>query len=144
MFSGDHVLPVITPNIGLPPGSEGNPLGDFVASLKKIRDLPCETVLPAHEAIFHDLPKRIDEILHHHEVRNQEIIAAFKSSPMTAYQLSGHITWMPSLGGVKFHSLMPGDKRAAVSETLAHLRAMELGGRVKSSTHDGIIHYEKV
>ena len=34
LLTGDHVLPRITPHIGLPPGSEGDPLGDYQASLR--------------------------------------------------------------------------------------------------------------
>jgi len=142
LFSGDHVLPVITPNISLPPRSDGNPLGDFLKSLELVRDLDVTTVLPAHENIFHDLPKRIDEILHHHEVRNGEIIAALGDGDRTAFEISNYITWMPQLGGVKFRDLMPGDQRAAVSETLAHLRAMVINSRVKVTTRNGIFHYQ--
>jgi glyoxylase-like metal-dependent hydrolase (beta-lactamase superfamily II) len=141
-FSGDHILPVITPNVGLPPHSDGNPLGDFIASLKKVRELPVDKVLPAHENVFDSLPKRVDEILHHHEVRNREILAGIVDGPKTAYELSGHVTWMPELGGVKFRDLMPGDQRAAMSETLAHLRAMQVERRVKTSAKAGVIYYE--
>src|SRR3990170_48919 len=39
LFSGDHVLPVITPNVSLLRSmGEGNPLADYVASLRKIED----------------------------------------------------------------------------------------------------------
>ena len=34
LLTGDHVLPRITPHIGLPPGAEGDPLGDYQASLR--------------------------------------------------------------------------------------------------------------
>ncbi len=142
LFSGDHVLPVITPNISLPPASDTNPLGEFIHSLQLLRGLDVDIVLPAHENVFHDLPKRIDEILHHHEVRNREILAALSDGALTAYQISNHITWMPELGGVNFQNLMPGDKRAAVSETLAHLKAMSVENRVISNTRNNVIYYK--
>jgi glyoxylase-like metal-dependent hydrolase (beta-lactamase superfamily II) len=141
LFSGDHILPVITPNISLPPKSDGNPLGEFLKSLELVRKLDVGTVLPAHENIFHDLPKRIDEILHHHEFRNQEILKALDTGAKTAYEVSNYITWMPQLGGVHFRDLMPGDKRAAVSETLAHLRAMTVNGRVKVNMRNNMYYY---
>jgi glyoxylase-like metal-dependent hydrolase (beta-lactamase superfamily II) len=142
LFSGDHVLPVITPNISLPPRSDGNPLGDFVKSLETVRKLDVETVLPAHENVFHDLPKRVREIEEHHEIRSNEILKALESSPKTAYEVSAYITWMPEMGGVHFKDLMPGDQRAAVSETLAHLRAMTVDGRLKVLSKGGIFYYE--
>ena len=99
-------------------------------------------VLPAHEHTFTDLRKRVDEIIHHHELRNLEILEALGDEPKTAYQISTHITWMPEFGGIHFHNLMPPDKRMAVSETLAHLEAMRIDGRVNQVQHDDIIHYQ--
>ena len=32
LFSGDHILRVITPNVSLPPNSTGNPLGEYIKS----------------------------------------------------------------------------------------------------------------
>ena len=142
LFSGDHVLPVITPNIGLESDRNGNPLGDFIRSLQKIRDLPVDTVLPAHERRFHNLAKRVDEIIHHHEKRNQEIMCAMQSGPQTAYQISQHITWMPEQGGMKFYELMTWSRVSAVSETMAHLRAMTIEGKLETFTRDGIIYYK--
>ena len=52
MIAGDHLLPRITPHVGFGPGSEGNPLGDFIASQKKIQQLDVDLVLPAHGGVF--------------------------------------------------------------------------------------------
>ncbi|MDD5190231.1 MAG: MBL fold metallo-hydrolase, partial [Dehalococcoidales bacterium] len=142
-FAGDHILPVITPNIGLPPHSTANPLGDFIKSLSELKKLDVKIVLPAHEKIFYDLGKRIDGIIHHHEVRKGEIMKALDSTGLTAYQISNSITWMPDMGGVKFENLWAGEKRAAVSETLAHLRAMEVDGQVRSQEKQGVTYYHR-
>lgn len=144
LFSGDHVLPVITPNISLTPQSKNNPLGDFLQSMKDIRQLNVSLVLPAHESIFNNLTKRVDEIIYHHEMRTDEILHTLNHTAMTAYQISGHITWMPEMGGVKFENLMPGDRRAAVSETLAHLKAMTVNGIVKTVNKDHIVYYQHI
>ena len=141
LFAGDHVLPVITPNISLPPNSNSNPLGDFIISLDKIRDLDVKLVLPAHEITFTDLKKRIDEILHHHELRNLEIIETLNGEQKTAYQIAGNITWMPEFGGVKLADLPPMDRRMAILETLAHLESMRAKDRVAKATHNETIYY---
>ena len=142
-FSGDHVLPVITPNISLQPQSNNNPLGDFINSLNLVKQLDVNLVLPAHEQIFTDLKTRTEEIIWHHNLRNSEILEAIKAEPQTAYQISHNITWMPEMGGVSFQDLAPWDKRMAVSETLAHLEAMRVDGRVNKSTSDSIIYYQQ-
>lgn len=141
-FAGDHVLPVITPNISLQPQSKANPLSDFLNSLNSVKQLDVNLVLPAHEHIFSNLRARVEEIILHHELRNLEILEALNTERKTAYQISTLITWMPQLGGVRFQDLMPGDKRMAVSETLAHLQAMRVNGRVAQARQDGIIYYQ--
>jgi len=143
LFSGDHILPVITPNISLQPDSSTNPLGDFINSLNKVKLLDASLVLPAHEYLFTNLRGRVEEIIQHHEQRNSEILEAIHTEPKTAYQISTHITWMPELGGINFRDLAPMDKRMAVSETLAHLAAMRIDGRVVQVSRDGIIHYKR-
>lgn len=142
LFAGDHILPVITPNISLQPQSTTNPLGDFLNSLNTVKELEVNHVLPAHEHLFTDLPTRVEEIIHHHEQRNSEILEAIKAEPQTAYQISHKITWMPETGGVRFQDLAPWDKRMAMSEILAHLEALRVNGRVEKSTRDSVIYYQ--
>ncbi len=143
LFAGDHVLPTITPNVSLTPQSTTNPLGDFLNSLNVVKQLDVNLVLPAHEHIFPGLQTRVEEIIQHHKHRNSEILETIKAEPKTAYQISAAITWMPQLGGVRFQDLAPWNKRAAVSETLAHLEAMRVDGRVDKSTGDSIIYYQR-
>ncbi|MFC1987513.1 MBL fold metallo-hydrolase [Chloroflexota bacterium] len=141
LLSGDHVLPVITPHISLPPDSDPNPLGDFLDSLNKLKQLDIKLVLPAHENIFTDLPTRVEEIIQHHKRRNSEILGVLKADPETAYQISEKITWVPDQGGVSFHDLTLWDKRMAVSETLAHLEAMRVDGRIAKFSKNSAIYY---
>ena|SRR5205823_3004680 len=51
LFAGDHVLPTITPSIGFTMPRAPNSLGDFMASLTKVRALPDMRVLPAHRPV---------------------------------------------------------------------------------------------
>ena len=81
ILTGDHVLPTITPNISLHPQQQGNPLGDYIASLKRLEELDVEQVLPAHEYTFTDLRKRLREIEQHHEERLGEMIDGDWSQP---------------------------------------------------------------
>jgi glyoxylase-like metal-dependent hydrolase (beta-lactamase superfamily II) len=142
LFAGDHVLPVITPHISLQPLSNTNPLADFINSLNEVKQLAVNLVLPAHEHIYTDLPKRVEEIILHHELRNLEILEAMKTESKTAYQISTQVTWMPTLGGVSFQDLAPWDRRMAVSETLAHLEAMRVDSRISQVNRDNIIYYQ--
>ncbi len=143
LFSGDHVLPVITPSVGLQTESGIDPLGNFLNSLRAVRDLEVRIVLPGHEQTFTNLRERVDEIIHHHAVRDAEIIAGLEGQTKTAYEISQVITWMPTLGGRKFEELVPWDKRMAVMETLAHLKVMKDKGIVETFSKDDVIYYRE-
>jgi glyoxylase-like metal-dependent hydrolase (beta-lactamase superfamily II) len=144
LFSGDHILPIITPNISLRPQSSPNPLGEFIQSLRKVEQLDVKLVLPAHEQIFTDLPKRVEEIIDHHEHRSGEIMATMRTGPKTAYEISKEVTWMPELGGVPFMELALWDRRSAVSETLAHLESMRADGKLETVQKNSIIYYKRI
>jgi len=67
LFASDHVLPTITPSIGFTAPPPVDPLGDFMASLTKVRSLPDLRLLPAHGRVAPSSHARVDELLAHHE-----------------------------------------------------------------------------
>ncbi len=122
LFAGDHVLPRITSNISLYPYSRDDPLGDYLDSLRNLRDLPVTRVLPAHGEPFNDLRGRIDELLAHHDARLDAIRAALGSRERTGYDVAHEL--FPVLRS-------PHEERFALAETLAHLRHLERTGGVR-------------
>jgi glyoxylase-like metal-dependent hydrolase (beta-lactamase superfamily II) len=128
LLSGDHVLPRITPNIGVHTQQIPNPLGDFLESLLKVQNLPVDEVLPAHEYRFANLRDRLDEIILHHAERLADIERMLLENPgMTAWQMAVNLTW--SRPWDQIQEFM---QRAAVSETLAHIVLLEIHQRVRS------------
>ncbi len=121
LFSGDHVLPRITSNVGLYPYSRDDPLGDFLDALRRVRDLPVTRVLPAHGDPFDDLRGRVDELLAHHETRLGAVQAALGRHERAAYAIAKDL--FPRLRSAQ-------EERFALAETLAHLRYLERRGRV--------------
>ena len=93
LFSGDHVLPRITPNIGVHAKSSGNPLADFVDCLARAGGLDhdLDEVLPAHEYRLAGLAARVSTLLNHHDERLEEIHAALTTTP-TTWELTGALT----------------------------------------------------
>ena len=69
--SGDHVMGDSYPSVVL--SSERDELGEFLASLDKVRDYPAKLVLPGHGDEFTDLAGRVDAIKAHHERQLQNI-----------------------------------------------------------------------
>ena len=139
LFAGDHLLPTITPNISYHVQSGDNPLGDYINSLQKIRKLPVDKVLPAHEYIFTNMPGRIDEIMLHHEQRKAEILQLIIKRPLTAYEISSRIKW--NVPGT-WENFAPPIKRSAVTETISHLECMRWEGTVNRILKDQLVLYQ--
>ncbi|MGW9351445.1 Glyoxylase, beta-lactamase superfamily II [Nocardiopsis flavescens] len=129
LFTGDHVLPRITPHIGLfpPADGEGDPLGDYLSSQRAVGALPGADALlclPAHEHRFTGPAARAAEIARHHEDRLGEIITLLRGhGPATLWEVSSGLAWRrPWTGmGVRSHHM-------AAAETAAHLRLAERRG----------------
>jgi glyoxylase-like metal-dependent hydrolase (beta-lactamase superfamily II) len=120
LFSGDHVLPRISPNISTHADGEPDPLRDYLASLAAVRDLAPSEVLPAHEWRFTGLAERVDQLTAHHEHRLDELLAALRRHPgSTPWQLAGHLTWSRP-----WSSYQRRMRIFAVTETDAHLRLL--------------------
>ena len=126
MLTGDHVLPRITPNIGLYPHSGDDPLGDFLRSLEKLASYDAGEVLPAHEHRFVGLPGRLDELREHHEHRFTEVIESVAAGRDTPWQVAGGMKWSRS-----WDSISGFMRRAAVGEAMAHIRALERRGLLR-------------
>ena len=119
LFSGDHILFDITPNIAVWNGVP-NSLADYLNSLEKIRKLPIKVAFPAHRRGEGDVYRRIDALEAHHEARLNEIYRAVEAHPAsTAYQIAGMITW--SAHGLGWEQFPPHQKWFAMGETLSHL-----------------------
>ena len=54
LCSGDHLLQVVSPPVTFERGFEADPMGSYLASLDRVRDLAPDLVLPGHGAPFRD------------------------------------------------------------------------------------------
>lgn len=139
LFSGDHILPSITPNVSAHVQSGDNPLGDYLCALQKLRNLQVQKVLPAHEGIFPDLRGRIDEIIDHHGKREAEILETMGKESHNAYEVSSRIAW--NVPGLVWDQYPPLQKRFAVTETIAHLERLRWEGKVEKAVRSDRILY---
>jgi glyoxylase-like metal-dependent hydrolase (beta-lactamase superfamily II) len=124
LLAGDHVMPRISPHIGLYDEESGaDPLGDYLASLRKVRGEPVTEVLPAHVGRFTAMTERVDELAAHHEERLAEIAAALADGPRTTWDLAESMAW-----NRRWEDIPPFMKRVALGEAVAHLRHLETRG----------------
>jgi glyoxylase-like metal-dependent hydrolase (beta-lactamase superfamily II) len=138
-ISGDHVLPRISPNISLHPQSGPNPLGDYLASLRRVENLPVEWVLPSHGQPFKDLRGRVAEIAAHHMERKQILLDALRVRELNAFEAAAKIPWRTN--GVAWADLPLLTQRGAMLEALAHIELLHHEGLVTRHEHDGRITY---
>ena len=110
LFSGDHILQTTSPNIGWLP--DGDPLGDYLASLRSLLDLDVETVLPGHGEAISEHRAWIRGTLAHHQDRLDRIAEFSAERPLTAHELSTKL-WPRELDPIHY--------RFAIFEVLAHL-----------------------
>lgn len=139
LLSGDHVLPRVSPIVGLETPAMRNPLGDYLQSLQALRQLPVELVLPAHGDPFRNLPQRIDEITSHMEQRGEHILTAVRDGAQTAYEIAAAIPWTRK--GLRLADLAPVSKRGAIVTTLAHLERLRACGALRRSLENGVYRY---
>ncbi|WP_275464897.1 MBL fold metallo-hydrolase [Streptomyces noursei] len=134
LFSGDHLLPGITPHIGLYEDPDdvapdlldrGDPLGDYLDSLERIARLAPAEVLPAHQHAFPDAAGRVRELIAHHEERLTDLRTLLRE-PLTAWQLATSMQW-----NRPWAEIPAGSRTIAVSEAEAHLRHLVKRGHVE-------------
>ena len=138
MFTGDHILFDITPNITSWP-EVANSLDDYLNSLRKISEYPVRLALPGHRKPG-DFLMRINELLKHHEVRLNEVERLIRETPgSTVYEISGKMRW--KIKATDWAEFPPAQKIFAVGECMSHLDYLENLGKIKYEVDKGILRY---
>ena len=142
VFAGDHVLPHITPSIGLEPVRADLPLGDYLASLHKLRQLPEAQILPAHGPVVESMHLRIDELLEHHRVRLSHTFEAVAQGCSSVYDVARKLKWTGR--GRDFFELDLFNQVLAVFETKYHLDLLGFQGLLEASNQNDVVQYSVI
>lgn len=119
LFSGDHIIFDITPNISPLPGIT-DALGSYLESLEKLKSLDVAYTLSSHRKAMGDDKKRIAELIDHHMERLDETYSIVKNGKkLSAYEVASKMTWSVRLKNWK--DFPPHQKWFAVGEAAAHL-----------------------
>jgi glyoxylase-like metal-dependent hydrolase (beta-lactamase superfamily II) len=141
LFAGDHVLPHITPSIGVELNRPESPLRDFLDSLRLIRALPDAALLPAHGPTAGSTHARVDELLDHHERRLTDTAEAVAVGNSTGFDVANHLTWTRHRRA--FTELDMFNQILAINETMAHLQVLSERGWLQHTTVDGVTHFAR-
>ena len=128
VFSGDHILPRITPFIPVQ-NENSNLLKEFLDTLDKVDHLDHEIIAPGHGNIISNPHKRIEQMKLHHQRRSERILGFLKNEDLTGWEIS--------------NKLFPRDLdslnlRLAFQETLAHLHLLRSQKRVEKNNKNGV------
>ncbi|MFH0522247.1 MBL fold metallo-hydrolase [Streptomyces sp. M41] len=142
LFSGDHLLPGITPHIGLYEDPDDtavtDPLGDYLASLERVGRLAPAEILPAHQHAFTDAPARVRQLLAHHETRLTGLLTLL-AAPLTPWQLAERMEWNRPWEQIPY-----GSRNIAIAEAESHLRRLVKLGRAEAVTGSDPVAYVAV
>lgn len=132
VISGDQLLPKISSNVSVfPTEPAANPLGDWLDSCAKLkRELPEDVlVLPAHNEPFIGAHKRLDALIHGHEIALKRLRQRL-SDPKRVVDV------FPAIFGRKIGLDVLG---MATGEAVAHLNYLiARGDAVKAPDQDGV------
>ena len=135
LISGDMVLPRISTNVSvIDVEPEADPLSLYLQSIDRMRTLPADTlVLPSHGKPFRGLHRRIEQLKQHHDERFTEVLQACESGPKDAAEIMKVLFKRP----LDLHQTT-----FAMGESLAHLNALWLAGRLQRRHDvDGIVRF---
>ena len=122
LFTGDHVLPSIHPNIG---AFEDRPdvdtLGGYLASLDKIAPWSDFQICPGHEYHFRGLAERSAQLRERLVGRLAEVAAARAAQPHASpWEITSGLRWRRGWEG-----LANSDREDALAATRAHLNHLD-------------------
>jgi glyoxylase-like metal-dependent hydrolase (beta-lactamase superfamily II) len=132
------VLPRISSNVSVfPTEPDADPLGDWIASLAKLRSQLGDEllVLPAHGEPFRGLHARLDRLAGGHERGLQRLRRSLADQPKRAIDVFGALFARPIDGKGELLGM-------ATGESLAHLNHLvALGEAVSEIGTDGVRRY---
>jgi glyoxylase-like metal-dependent hydrolase (beta-lactamase superfamily II) len=122
LFAGDHMLPELSPNIGLHPQSTPDPLHEYLDGLRRMAAYEPRLVLPAHGRPFTDASGRVATLVAHHMKRLNRVVDIVAGGEHSGWEVA------LELWGARDNLY---EKRLALQEGLAHLQALAVESRVQ-------------
>lgn len=145
LFSGDHILFDITPNITSWLRVKDS-LRNYVESLEKIKKLEITKTFPGHRATSDDVYSRIDEIIEHHKSRLTDTLEVIKNKSakegLTAYEIASFMKW--NMRGKSWTEFPDNQKWFAVGETLSHLDYLFNENKIEKFKDNDIYKYKLI
>lgn len=145
LFSGDHILFDITPNITSWLRVKDS-LRNYIESLEKIKKLEITKTFPGHRATSDNVYSRIDEIIEHHKSRLTDTLEVIKEKSakkgLTAYEIASFMKW--NMRRKSWTEFPDNQKWFAVGETLSHLDYLFNENKIEKFKDNDIYKYKLI
>jgi glyoxylase-like metal-dependent hydrolase (beta-lactamase superfamily II) len=128
LFTGDHILPRITPAVGFERQPEPLPLRSYLGSLQKFLDRPDASMLPAHGAVTDSVHERVAELLAHHRQRLELVSDLIAGGAETAAEVARRMRWTRHERTIDDLGALHG--MTAIMEVIAHLDLLVWQGQL--------------
>lgn len=123
VFTGDTLLPVTYPGIGLG-GADAGAIAGYGRSLRTIEELDVDEACPGHEFRFTSVAQRCRTTLEHHLRRSREVAAVVSEladgEELTVWQLASRLHWSAGFANLRGFNL-----RSALAQTVMHREFVE-------------------
>ena len=133
IFSGDHILPKITPFIPTE-SKDSDMLAKYTESLDKVDKIKHDIIAPGHGDLISEPHNRIKQMKLHHKRRSEKILTILEEKSFTGWEMVNNV--FP-------RKLDDMNLRLAFQETMAHLKYLENLGKVKQEEIHKISHWSK-
>ena len=139
LISSDHLLRDITSNPVFEPPVRGETerpraLVEYIESMKKSAAMKIRLALPAHGEPIYDVSALVDARVAFHRSRLDHIEQQLDCCATTAFEICG----------ILFPKLKSFDVFLGLSEVIGHLDILEMEGRVRRDTRDGVDRYTPI
>jgi glyoxylase-like metal-dependent hydrolase (beta-lactamase superfamily II) len=145
IFSGDMLLPTIATNAAFHVQLLDNPLKLYKDSLLTLKALDIDLVLPGHEYVYSKPYRRIEELIHKQEKKADEVRRAFDDGQVkTAYEVSRYLSRSSRTGLSNWYKMLGWERRFAVLQSVAHLKALKCDGELSLETRGGVNYFQPI
>lgn len=136
LATGDALFARINTSPVLRPQSTDNPVGDYLNALDLISSLPARLVVPGHLEPFTDLDGRIAQVREYHRRRLDEVLQLVRDTESTVWEVASLVRRRRP-----WAALSEPARTTATAETHAHLRHLEINGRIIRQDANGAVRW---
>jgi glyoxylase-like metal-dependent hydrolase (beta-lactamase superfamily II) len=136
LFAADHLLEHVSPNPLIDIGAEGDtgqfkPLVSYLESVRRVRAMDVELVLPGHATPFTEPRKVIDSLVRFYGRRQRKLRAALRGGPLTVFEAMTKL----------FPTQAAREVFLMLSETLGNLEVLEERGEVLRLADGAVVRF---